>query len=117
MTNISKEDLSVWDSYITKLYNTPEYQFVPKKAQMDEPDTLDLHGMTVQQAFNKTNSFLRRHYDLRNKMVTIITGKDGKINEEFPHWCNNLPFINEIEPLIDSRGQCGAYLIILKRIK
>lgn len=115
MNNISKEDLNVWNTYITKLYNTPEYQFVPKKAQKDEPTMLDLHGMSVQQAFDKTNSFLRRHFDLRNNVVTIVTGKSGKINEEFVYWCNNLPFVNEIEALTDSYGQCGAYIIRLKK--
>lgn len=115
MNTISKEDLAVWNTYIDKLYQTPEYKFVPKKAKQDEPEILDLHGMTVQQAFNKTNSFLRRHFDLRNKMVTIITGKGGKINEEFVHWCNNLPFVSEVEPLTDSYGQAGAYLIRLKK--
>lgn len=115
MHAISQEDLVVWNTYIDNLYKTPEHQFTSKKVQKDEPDIIDLHGMTIQQAFHKTNSFLRRHFEVGNKLVTVITGKGGQINKEFLHWCNNIPFITSVEPLTDSRGQAGAYLILLKK--
>jgi len=114
MGMLKKEDLDVWKSYIDKLYKSPEEKFIPSKAKLDLPKILDLHGMTIQRAFNETNMFLDRHYSIGSKLVTIITGKDGKINDEFPHWCDNFSFVKECEPLTDTRGQHGAYLIYFK---
>jgi len=115
MSTISEDDLKTWNSYITTLYSQPENHFQPKKARNEEPGILDLHGMTVQSAFNKTRTFIERHFDVGSKIVTIVTGKSGKIAEEFPHWLNNLTCISEYEALMDSRGQSGAYIIRLKR--
>lgn len=115
MDKISQEDLNTWNSYISNLYQQPETSFKPKKARQDESDILDLHGMTIQTAFNKTRTFLERHFDIGSKIVTIVTGKSGKIAEEFPHWINNLHCVRELEALTDTRGQCGAYIIRLKK--
>lgn len=115
MYKISDSDLDDWNRYISNLYQQPEKSFQPKKARQDESDILDLHGMTIQTAFNKTRTFLERHFDIGSRIVTIVTGKSGKIAEEFPYWINNLHCVREFEALTDSRGQCGAYLIHIKR--
>jgi DNA-nicking Smr family endonuclease len=112
---VSKEDQDVWTSYISNLFSTPETSFRPDKARRDEPTQLDLHGMSIQQAFHATNQFLTRHYNVGSKFVCIITGKGGKINEEFPHWCNNLSFVAEIEAITDTRGGWGSYFVRLKK--
>lgn len=117
MTRISQEDLNTWNAYILNLYEQPERFFQPKKARQDELDILDLHGMTIQTAFNKTRNFIERHFDIGSKIVTVVTGKSGKIAEEFPHWINNLHCVHGFEELVDSRGQCGAYVIRLKSYK
>jgi DNA-nicking Smr family endonuclease len=112
---LSKKDQEVWNSYISNLYAEPELAFRPRKVRDEEPTILDLHGLTIQQAFHETNNFLSRHYSMGSRLVTIITGKDGKIQDEFPHWCANFSFVSELDPLEDSRGQAGAYLIHLKK--
>lgn len=48
-----------------------------------EPSTLDLHGMTVQEAYGAVRQFLST---TSHKDVTIITGLSGQIREEFPEW-------------------------------
>lgn len=108
---LKKEDQIVWDKYIADLFSKPEISFRPSKIKHEEPTILDLHGLTVQQAFLRVNEFLTVHYTIGSKMVTIITGKNGKIQDEFPHWCGNFTFVRECEPLVDSRGQSGAYII------
>ena len=52
--------------------------------------TLDLHQMTLQQAYQKTLQFIEKHYKIGSKKIQIITGKgrDGKglIHMEFTNW-------------------------------
>jgi DNA-nicking Smr family endonuclease len=112
---ITEQDIAEWNNYITKLWSKPETFFKPNKARQDEQQILDLHGMTIQTAFNKTRQFVQRHYDIGSKLITVITGKSGKIADEFPYWLNNLPCIHSYEQLEDSRGQSGAYIIRLKK--
>lgn len=112
---LKKEDQIVWDRYITDLFNKPELAFRPDKVKNEEPTILDLHGLTIQQAFNRVNDFLTIHHTIGSRLITIITGKGGKIQDEFPHWCMNFTFVSECEPIVDSRGQAGAYLIYLKK--
>jgi len=114
---LSKVDLDIWDRYIQNLWSKPEGKFQPTKVRDDESTYLDLHGLTIQQAFNTTNLFLERHYAVGSREITIITGKNGKINEEFPHWCENYSFVSNCDPLIDTHGQVGAYLIKLKKVR
>lgn len=112
---ISKEDLDVWNNYITNLYNKPESKFMPSKIIDDIPTYIDLHGLTIQTAFQKTNDFLVSHSTIGTKVVTIITGKSGKINDEFPYWCSNFPFIRECTPIKDSRGNFGSFMVYFKK--
>ena len=115
MRTLSEDDLKTWNNYIKNIFSQPETSFQPKKARSEEPEILDLHGMTIQTAFNKTRTFIERHYDVGSRLITIVTGKSGKIAEEFPHWLSNMTCISEYEALLDSRGQSGAYIIRLKR--
>ena len=103
MPKIAEQDLQDWNNYITKLWSEPETFFKPKKARQDEPQILDLHGMTIQTAYNKTRQFVQRHFDIGSTLITVITGKSGKIAEEFPHWLNNLTCIHSYEQLKDSK--------------
>ena len=51
---------------------------------------LDLHQMTVQEAYQKTIQFIEKHYKIGSKMIQIITGKGregkGLIHAEFANW-------------------------------
>lgn len=48
-----------------------------------EPNVIDLHGLTVQEAYVRTKEFLSRG---SANTVTVITGKSGVIRAEFPVW-------------------------------
>jgi DNA-nicking Smr family endonuclease len=111
-TNLKPDDELVWKNYIDKLYNTPEYKFRPKKGHdQNLKFSLDLHGMTVQQAFNATRQFLEEHRINGSRTAIIISGKGGKIADELPLWIANVEFIRKCEPIIDSTGEAGAYTI------
>jgi len=63
--------------------------------------TLDLHGMTVQHAYQSLVSFLRGAHAQRLRCVEIITGRGsgetgGAIRREFPHWLNR----PDLRPLV-----------------
>src|SRR3954462_15957900 len=105
-SGLTNEVPTSWDAYIGKVFSGPEHTFKPNKGR----DTalkikLDSHGMTIQQAFNAVRMFVEEHSVEGSKYLVVITGKSGKIAEEFPDWCKNLLQIRQIEPMSDTRGQ------------
>lgn len=57
-----------------------------------DPDTLDLHGLTVQQAYEVTREFVG---ETRYRKVLIITGRSGQIRAEFERWLDTLPRVRQ----------------------
>ena len=115
-TKISQEDSDAWKAYIEHIYSQPESKFVPKKKPVQNRKTsLDLHNMTIQQAFNSVRMFVEENHAEGERTLVIITGKSGKIADEFSAWCSNIPLILKIDPVMDSRGECGAWIITLRR--
>ena len=113
-TQISQEDKKAWSTYIQNLYSKPEHDFRPKKGRDETLKySLDLHGLTIQQAFNATRQFLEEHNLNGSRTAVLITGKGGKISDELPLWAENLGFVRKCEPIVDSTGSNGAYLIRL----
>jgi len=113
-STLTSDDEKVWNSYIENLYSKPEHKFQPKKGRDHSlPYSLDLHGLTIQQAFNATRQFLEEHRINGSRSAVIVTGKGGKISDELPAWTENLGFIRKCEPISDSTGGSGAYLISL----
>jgi DNA-nicking Smr family endonuclease len=111
---LSDDDIRVWNSYIQDVWSKPETRFQSKKGQdYSLKFSLDLHGMTVQQAFNATKLFVDEHRINGSKSFVIISGKSGKIAEELPFWVENIPCVRKIEPIVDSRGSAGAYMVYL----
>jgi DNA-nicking Smr family endonuclease len=111
---LSHDDEKTWNNYIKNLYNKPEHTFRPKKGKdYSLSDSLDLHGLTIQQAFNTTRQFLEEHRINGSRSAIVITGKGGKISDEFPAWIENLGYVRKCEPILDSTGDFGAYLISL----
>ena len=57
---------------------------------------LDLHQMTVEEAFHKTAQFIEKHYKIGSKRIQIITGKGhegkGLIHGEFMGWLDTNRF-------------------------
>ena len=79
---------------------------------------LDLHGQTVQQAFESTNKFIQKARRTGVKEITIITGRGttGKalIKNEFEDWLENPKLSPHIRTHTwQNRG--GAIKITLKK--
>ncbi len=74
------------------------------------PTELDLHGLTLAQAFDVTKRFFYHSRQARLKQVTIITGRSGAICAEFPAWCSTIAIIREIKRLPNG----GSFRVFLK---
>ena len=59
---------------------------------------LDLHGLTLEEAFEEFNDFIYEAYINNLPKVEIVTGKSGQIRKEFPYWSENNHQIKSISP-------------------
>jgi len=85
--------------------------------------TLDLHGMTVQQAYSALLNFLRSAHVQRLRCVEVITGRgsgenSGAIRREFSHWLNR----PDIRPLVLGAAHPhaqnpGSVRLLLRRVR
>ena len=84
------------------------------------PTVLDLHGKTIQEAYNSTLNFIQKHKTLDTRYILIITGKardySGLIRREFDKWLDTEKFkINILE--YEWVNGNGAIRLKLKRNK
>ena len=81
---------------------------------------LDLHKMTVEEAYQKTLKFLKKHYELKTKKVEVITGKGyegkGLIHGEFMGWLDTRVFREYVKEA-KWTNDTGAVEIWLKKNK
>jgi len=119
-------DEQVWEdlkSGILSQKNTPKWD-IPKRLRVvranatELSNILDLHGQTVQQAFDMTVRFLSRHHRAKTKEVLIITGRgtmgQGLIKKEFDGWLKN-PKIQKYVRTSAWQNRGGAIKIALKK--
>jgi DNA-nicking Smr family endonuclease len=67
---------------------------------------MDLHGLTVQDAYNEFQYAVNECRSKGIKKLKVITGK-GQISSEFPHWCDTNPKIKSWTINHDK----GSYLV------
>lgn len=84
--------------------------------------SLDLHGMTQDQAHHSLLSFVPNCSRQRKRCVNIITGKgkagDGVLKNQVPRWLNNAPLRELILAFTYARphhGGEGALYLLLKK--
>lgn len=81
---------------------------------------LNLHGMSVSEAYHATCRFIEKHSQRGSKTVTIITGKGlkrvGQIKQEMPLWLET-PFFQQKIRSFSWKNDGGAIDIILKKVK
>jgi DNA-nicking Smr family endonuclease len=106
---LTNEDKAIWKAWVDKFMNT-KLEIISKWSTRASLSTrLDLHGMTVQDAYNAVYEFLEQHSSLKTKKVHIVTGKSGMISKEFKTWVSNMKFVRRIEPIHDKKGGIGSY--------
>ena len=130
MTSVS--DLSLWENIKKTLRPLKKCQDVepspmPKKLKVNAPPertllyTLDLHGLTIEQAYQTLRLFIGLHIREKSRSITIITGKgspqkEGLIHREIKNWLDT-PFFQEKITEIRWLNGGGALELTLKRKK
>ena len=128
---ITQEDLDSWEKLIQSVLplkkgnkcvvSSPieRLKIKPKPVRILQ-HIVDLHGLTVQEAYECVFKFITVHYVLNSKTISIITGKgqtgEGKIKKEIEFWLETATFkekISRYEWINDG----GTIRIYLKKIK
>lgn len=76
------------------------------------PGTWDLHGLTLSEAYQLTRGQVQQASQSW-RYQTFITGKSGRMNQEFSQWLENCNHVRKIEPL----GSGGAYRVWFRKPK
>lgn len=91
-------------------------------------DILDLHGCTLDEAYNKLNEFISASFYGGKRCVLVISGK-GKsgaengnrtIREQIPLWLNNQKmrsYILYFGPASRKHGGDGAFYVLIRKDK
>ena len=88
---------------------------------------VDLHGHTVDEAYQKVYSYLKLNFKKKNLLHIVITGLGnksdggefftGKIRKKFPQWLETVPFqriVKLYSPCKIKHGGLGAFYIKLR---
>ena len=95
-----------------------------KKGNFVIDSKLDLHGKTLEVAFNAFSTFINKNYDSENRNLLVVTGKGnpekntGVIRKNFPHWLNSDNVRDKILYVKQANiadGGDGAFYILLRK--
>jgi DNA-nicking Smr family endonuclease len=85
----------------------------------DQRKTLDLHGMSYDEAFEKTKAYLQEKFDNYEDICTVITGRGnhennngsrGVISSAFPGWMKSKEFKPLVKHFVQRDGVYSVYL-------
>lgn len=116
--NLSDDDAAAWDHYVKHLHHRPfgfSYRPSAKKRINPSKMELDLHGLTVHDAYLAVMDFIDLHILAGSVSIVIICGKGGKISDELEHWCRLHHGVKDCRPIKDSKGEHGSYTVRLKK--
>ena len=134
--NISEKDKKDWENFITSKEKLQNKDLDIKKIIKQKIRSIDLHGLTLDQANKKIRDFINQSYlDRINKLI-VVTGKGlHSENEKNPYVSkdlsilkysvpeyikNNKSLMNKIYEFGEAKiedGGSGAFYIFLKKLK
>jgi len=102
-------------------------QHLYKQFKNNSFQKIDLHGNTVDEAYQKVLSYLKSNFKKKNLLHIVITGLGnksqgeefftGKIRKQFPQWLETKPFqqiVKSYSPCKIKHGGLGAFYIKLR---
>ena len=115
---ISNKDKEEWKNFISnkeKLFNK-DLNFNKKRTQKEIVKTIDLHGLSLQNANNTIEEFIIRCFEKRVNKIIVITGKGLRSkNDENPYVSKDLSILKHSVPdFIKSRANL---MKVIKQIK
>lgn len=119
MRKLSDADRKIWEQatkHVTPLGSNPSPQHLPKisisniRQNVYDP-RIDLHGLTIQDAYTVVLDHITNGALLGYRKLTIISGRSGQINIELPRWAERHSAVRSV----DSINGGGAWEICLKR--
>lgn len=120
-------------SRIQRIESKPEIAMPPASGQADSATVtrvkrgeyaieakIDLHGYTLEQAYEKLGLFVETNYRKGRRSLLVITGKSGQLAREVPRWLSHSGLsrmILVVSSAPDKHGGKGAYTLLLRRKK
>ena len=101
------------------------------KGKMEIEGTIDLHGLTADQAKIKLITFINHSYSLGKRLIIVITGKgkhkgfdefqrpiNGVLRQNLPEWLSDPSVSNKVLQVTQAQpkhGGAGAFYVYLRR--
>jgi len=101
------------------------------KGKMEIEGTIDLHGLTANQAKIKLITFINHSYSLGKRLIIVITGKgkhkgfdefqrpiNGVLRQNLPEWLSGPSVTNKVLQVTQAQpkhGGAGAFYVYLRR--
>ena len=133
-SNISNKDKEDWKNFLEKKEKLPNKDLDKKNNKFHITKSLDLHGLTLDEANIKVENFINDCFDRKVSKVIIVTGKglhsqndkDPYISEKFGILKNSVPDFIKNNPSLMAKiksitsaeisdGGSGAFYIFLKK--
>ena len=131
---LGDEDRQFWRDYVKDIKKIPneknpiienkKTKFISIKRAEDFilKNRIDLHGYTLDQAYETVFDFIEINFNAGRKVIYIITGKgkpesDNTLNKLVPRWLNEKPLCNLVSSATFSSTNAGELCIKLKKQK
>ena len=133
-SNISDKDKKDWKNFLERNEKLPNKDLEKKNNRFHITKSLDLHGLTLDEANIKVENFITDCFDRKISKVIIVTGKglhsqndkDPYISEKFGILKNSVPDFIKNNPSLMAKtksitsaeisdGGSGAFYIFLKK--
>ena len=133
-SNISDKDKRDWKNFLERNEKLPNKDLEKKNNRFHITKSLDLHGLTLDEANIKVENFITACFDRKVSKVIIVTGKglhsqndrDPYISEKFGILKNSVPDFIKNNPSLMAKiksitsaeisdGGSGAFYVFLKK--
>ena len=133
-SNISDKDKKDWKNFLERNEKLPNKDLEKKNNRFHITKSLDLHGLTLDEANIKVENFITDCFDRKVSKVIIVTGKglhsqndkDPYISEKFGILKNSVPDFIKNNPSLMAKiknitsaeisdGGSGAFYVFLKK--
>ena len=115
--SLTNDDKRIWEQVTKSVYpmGTPAPGVPRGEIVSYQPASIDLHGLTIQNAYETLLGLVERSVVKQHKHLIVITGLSGEIRREFPIWCQTDRFKKYVRRIEGLRPEPkdGAFRVYL----